>query len=127
MNKVGACFLLFSLVLFCISCGSSSRQLQSISISQTAVGTEVHFSAAGTFSAAPTNVTPLPVAWSNGLMAPPPPQYTYALSTEPYVVDCSANSGTKLQVSAYAPKDPGAPMTGTTKTVVVQSTGFTCP
>ena len=101
MKKVGGYSFLLSLVLLALSCGSGGRQLQSISISQTAVGTQIHFVATGTFSKAPSTVTPLPVDWTMGLMAPPPPQYTYSLSTAPYIYDCSnANPGTPLPVVA---------------------------
>ena len=84
------CFsLLIPCLCLCLSCGSSSRQLQAISISQTVVGTRIQFIATGKFSSMPTTVHPLPVDWTTGLMAPPPPQYTYTLTTTPYVIDCS--------------------------------------
>ncbi|HTS07971.1 MAG TPA: hypothetical protein VMP68_20530 [Candidatus Eisenbacteria bacterium] len=129
MHRLWCSSLLFPFVLLSLCCGGGqSRELQSISISKTIVGTRIQFVATGTFSASPMTVTPLPVDWSNGLLAPPPPQYTYSLSTQPYVIDCgNASPGSMAQVSAFAPTDPNAPMSGTTKTVVSGSASFTCP
>ena len=129
MPKLWRTSLFLLPVALTVSCGSSNgRELQSISISQTAIGSKFQFTAMGTFSEAPMSVSPLPVDWSNGLLAPPPPHYSYALTTQPYVVDCSGtNPGATLQVSALAPQDPNAPSSGTTKSVVVQSHTFTCP
>jgi hypothetical protein len=121
-------FLLLPLVVLTLSCGGgNSRQLHSISISQTVVGSEIHFIAAGTFSSAPTTISPLPVDWTTGLMAPPPPQYTYRLTSAPYVFDCSnANPGPLLPVVAFAPTDPSAPMSGTVRNVVTATASVTC-
>ena len=129
MHRLWCSSLLFPIVLLSLSCGGGhSRELQSISISKTVVGTSIQFVATGTFSASPMTVTPLPVDWSNGLLAPPPPQYTYSLTTEPYEVECSnARPGAMAQVSAFVPSDPNAPISGTTKTVVSGSATFTCP
>lgn len=127
MKKLWCSFLL-PIVLLTLSCGSSnSRQLQSISIAQTVVGTQIHFVATGAFSNSPMTVSPLAVDWSNGLLAPPPPQYTYTLTTQPYVFDCSnVSAGGVAQVSAYAPVDGNAPMSGTTTRVVTASSTVTC-
>lgn len=127
MQKMWCSSLLCPVVLLAVSCGGSGRQLQSISINQTAVGNQIQFVATGSFSATPHTVTPLAVTWSNGLLAPPPPQYSYSLTTQPYVMDCGANPGVMLQVSAYAPIDPKAPMTGTTTKVVTAVASFQCP
>jgi hypothetical protein len=119
--------LLLPVTLLTLSCGSGNgRALQSISISQTAVGAHIQFVATGTFSSAPMTVTPLPVDWSNGLLAPPPPQYTYTLTTQPYVYDCGNANPAMVQVSAYAPTDPNAPMSGTTTKVVTASATLSC-
>jgi hypothetical protein len=112
-----------------LSCGSSSnsnRQLRSISIAQTANGQQVQFVATGTFSAAPATVTPLPVDWTLGLMAPPPPQYSYTLTTQPYVYNCANAGAYQLPVVAFAPPDPNAPSAGVTKTVVSASAAIHC-
>jgi hypothetical protein len=90
---------------------SSGRQLQSITISQTANGQQVQFVATGTFSAPPTTVTPLPVMWGLQLYAPPPGNLDYTLTTKPYVLNCAGASALG-PVSAIAPSDPGAPASG---------------
>ncbi|MGO9084341.1 MAG: hypothetical protein ACLQBK_03875 [Candidatus Sulfotelmatobacter sp.] len=74
--------------------------------------------ATGTFSAPPTTVTPLPVDWTVQLMAPPPPTYTYTLTTQPYVVNCTTVGPEYGPVVAFAPPDPNAPTSGTSKIVV---------
>jgi len=128
MKRLWCSSLLCPVILLSVSCGSgSNRQLQAISISHTAVGTQIQFVATGSFSSAPNTVTPLAVNWSNGLLAPPPPQYSYSLTIQPYVLDCGANPGVILQVSAYAPIDPTAAMTGTTTKVVTAAASFQCP
>jgi hypothetical protein len=74
-----------------LSCGSG-RRLQSITISQTTSGSQITFVATGTFSTAPTTVTPLPVKWGIGPFAPPPPRnLDYTLTTQPFVFDCTGS------------------------------------
>jgi hypothetical protein len=126
--SVALLFLVFSLTL---SCGSgSSRQLESISLSET-VSTnsqQLTFVATGIFSAPPTSVTPLPVDWTTQLIAPPPSQYTYTLTTQPFVVNCSPPVlGDPPVVVAFAPKNANAPISGTTDTVVVAGALSLCP
>jgi hypothetical protein len=75
MRLIWAPFLLILSAFLFIACGGSSRQLQSITIAKAANGQQIQFVATGTFSAPPTTVTPLPVDWTSGLMAPPPPTY----------------------------------------------------
>jgi len=108
-----------ALAYLALSCGSG-RRLQSITITQTVIanGQEVQFVATGTFSAPPTTVTPLPVDWTLGLMAPPPRMYTYTLSTQPFVFNCTTVGPAVFPVVAFAPPDANAPISGTTKTVV---------
>jgi hypothetical protein len=119
---------LLLVVAFSLSCGggNGNRQLLSISIAQTANGQQVQFVATGMFSAAPTTVSPLPVDWTLGLMAPPPPQYSYTLTTQPYVYNCANAGPSQLPVVAFAPADPNAPTSGVTKTVVSASTAIHC-
>jgi hypothetical protein len=128
LRKYLAPSLLLIPVFATLSCGSGSngRQLQSISISQTVVGSQIQFVATGTYSAPPTTVTPLPADWTLGLMAPPPQQYTYTLTTEPYVFNCSNAGLYALPVVAFAPTDANAPSSGTTKTVVTASMAINC-
>jgi len=130
MNKPSALVLLLLTASLILSCGSSpGRQLQSITITQTvsANGQQVSFVATGTFSAPPTTVTPLPVDWTTQLIAPPPPEYTYTLTTQPFVVNCTTTGPEVLSAVAFAPRDPNAPMSGTTKTVVTAAAASTCP
>ena len=114
-----------ALACFALSCGSG-RHLQSITISQTSSGARITFVASGTFSAPPRTVTPLPVDWTLGLMAPPPQRYTYTLTTQPFVFDCTA-SGPSLPVVAFAPPDPNAPSSGSTTKVITASAPINCP
>ena len=120
--------LLVSLVPFAaVSCGTGThRDLQSITISSTANGQQISFVATGTFTAPPTTVTPLPVDWTLGLMAPPPKQFTYTLTTQPYVFDCSNAGSANLPVVAFAPINPSAPSSGTTTTVVTAASPVQC-
>jgi hypothetical protein len=127
MNKFWALPLLALASSFTLACGGNGngRQLQSITVTPTQNGSQFQFVASGTFSQTPTTVNPLPVAWTNGLMAPPPPTYTYTLSTQPYVFNC-ASSG-EFQVVAYAPPNPDAPTSGSTSRVIQSVVAFTCP
>jgi hypothetical protein len=115
--------LLSLAALLTLACGSgnnstslgndpSGRQLQSITISQTANGQQVQFVATGTFSAPPKTVTPLPVMWGLQLYAPPPGNLDYTLTTQPYVFNCATMGSEAGPVSAIAPSNPSAPMSG---------------
>jgi hypothetical protein len=127
MKRSWALSLLLIAPLFTMGCGSShSRQLQSITITKTANGQQIQFVATGTFSAPPTTVTPLPVDWTLGLMAPPPLTYDYTLTTQPYLYDCANAGAYSLPVVAFAPTDPNAPASGATAKVVVASGGLPC-
>jgi hypothetical protein len=108
------------------SCGMG-RKLETISISQTMNGEQITFVASGTFTSAPTTVTPLAVQWTVGLMAPPPPTYSYTLTSQPYVFNCTGVSGPQLPVGAYAPIDPNAPASGSTKFPVIAYASVNCP
>ena len=127
MKQSWAPSLLLLASLSILGCGSnSSRQLRSITIVRTVSGEQVQFIATGTFSAAPTTVTPLPVDWTMGPMAPPPPRYTYTLTTQPFVFDCTA-SRPGTPVVAFAPPNPNAPNSGSVATVIQASTPIDCP
>ena len=128
MNRFSVLLLLVATSLT-LSCGSSTgRHLQSITLTQTTInnGQGDQFVATGTFSAPPTTVTPLPVDWTNGLMAPPPLTYTYTLTTQPYVVNCTTVGPDALPVVAFAPPDPSAPTSGTSKIVVTAAATPAC-
>jgi hypothetical protein len=121
--------LLFAAILT-LACGSSpsSRQLRSITIHTVVNGSELQFTATGTYSAPPTTVTPLPVNWSFGLMAPPPNTLQYTLTTQPFIFNC-LSAGPFAGVTAVAPSDPNAPATGTLPfaKMTVASASTTCP
>lgn len=115
-----------------LACGgsSSSRQLQSIAIHSAVNGQQIQFTAAGTFSAPPTTVDPLPVNWSLGLFAPPPANLQYTLTSQPYLVNCvDEEVNGPAQISAFAPKNPSATMEGTVAFAqgVAAAMTFTCP
>ena len=127
MKSLWVCFSLLLVFLFTLSCGSSGRHLQSITVSQTVNGQQIQFVASGTFSAPPTTVSPLPVDWMLGIPAPPPKQWTYTLTTQPYLYNCANfNPLNPGHVTAIAPSDPKAPASGTSATVVIGSLALTC-
>ncbi len=129
MRKASILLLLLVVASLIPSCGSSSgRHLQSITLTQTAInnGEDDQFIAIGTFSEPPTTVTPLPVDWTNGLMAPPPPIYDYTLTTQAYVVNCTTVGPDALTVVAFAPPDPSAPTSGKSKIVVTAAAMPAC-
>ena len=128
MHRASVLLLLVAAFLT-LSCGSGNdRHLQSITLTQTAIenGEGDQFVATGTFSAPPITVTPLPVDWTTGLMAPPPPTFTYTLTTQPYLVNCSVVGPEALPVVAFAPPDPNAPTSGTSKIVVAAAAMPVC-
>jgi hypothetical protein len=100
-------FIAFATALT-LACGSSHRQLQSITVNATGNGSALV--ATGTFSAPPTTVTPLPVFWST---VPPPAQYT--LTTQPCVVQLDVLPP-PASIIAMAPADPRAPNDGSIST-----------
>jgi hypothetical protein len=90
-----------------LGCGSSNRQLQSIATNSQGM-TQFPLTATGTFSASPTTVSPLPVAWFQVGQTLLPP-FTYKLTSQPLVTGCP----TLAAVIAIAPTNPKAPSTGT--------------
>jgi len=129
MRNIRLAFPLIAVLLLAaltLSCGMG-RRLETISISQTVNGEQITFVATGTFTSAPTTVTPLPVQWTIGLMAPRPPAYTYTLTTQPYVFSCANASVPYFPVGAYAPIDANAPATGSTKQPVIAYALPNCP
>jgi hypothetical protein len=128
LTRLLSCLLLIFASAWLITGCGSGRHLQSISLTQTTInnGQAVQFVATGTFSAPPTTVSPLPVEWTNGLMAPPPPTYDYTLTTQPYVVNCTAVGPEIPQVVAFAPPNPNAPTSGSSKIVVTAAANASC-
>jgi hypothetical protein len=125
MNRCWAFVVLLSAACLTLACGSSSnsRQLQSITIAPVANGEQIQFLATGTFSSAPTTVSPLPVSWS---YAPPPGQYS--LTTQPFVFNC-AQPESPGPVVASAPVNPNAPSSGSMSAtnMISHSAGIPCP
>src|SRR6202162_2902217 len=99
MNRFCALFLL-PVTSLTLACGSG-RQLQSITIVQTANGQQIEFVATGHFSSSPATVNSIPVEWAVQLMAPPPRQYT--LTTQPFLFECPGSGS--VPIVAYAPSD----------------------
>lgn len=114
MNKFPLLLVLL-LTSSILGCGSSNRQLQSVTINSTVNGQQIQFVATGSFSASPTTVTPLPVSWS---YAPPPPEYT--LTTQPFLFNCQQPQSPG-PIVACAPADPNAPSSGS-----MSSTKMSC-
>ncbi len=127
MRRSGSCCFLLIAISFLISCGSS-RRLQSITIAQSGTSPQFQFVATGHFSSAPTTVTPLAVDWvASNVLSPPPAQYSYNLTSQPYSYNCSkANPQSLGAVTALAPVDPNAPVSGTTKNVVTATMPLSC-
>jgi len=128
MNRLRALILLLPVTSLTLSCGSgseSNRQLQSITIAQTANGQQIEFVATGHFSSPPATVTPIPVEWSIQLMAPPPNQYT--LTAQPFLFECAASMSAPIPIVAYAPSNANAPLSGSWSGMVQASTVITCP
>lgn len=123
MNRLLAFVLLLFVTSLALSCGSSGRQLQSITISQTSNGNQIQFIATGTFSAAPTTVTPLPVFWYVGL---PPAQYT--LTTQPVLCNITGEPMPLSLLTATAPEDPNVASSGSiSATKMVKATAsYSC-
>jgi hypothetical protein len=131
MNRSWAVLLVPLVTSLTLSCGSgsdSNRQLQSITIAQTANGQQIEFVATGHFSSPPVTVTSIPVEWSVELTAPPPPQYT--LTAQPFAFDCGVAERTSsgpVPIVAYAPSNANAPLRGSWSGMVQASTVITCP
>jgi hypothetical protein len=125
MHRFCALVLLLSVTSLTLACGSSGRQLQSITITQTANGQEIEFVATGNFSSSPATVTSIPAEWSVQLMAPPPRQYT--LTTQPFLFGCTSSG--LFPIVAYAPSDANAPLNGSwpSARMIQASTVITCP
>jgi hypothetical protein len=98
------------------SVGPSDRQLVSISISPTAAaGAPVTYTATGTFSDSPVNVTPVAVSWFIMGPAIDPPGPGYALAPGKYTsMHCSQGTPftATYTIVAVAPSNPKAPNSG---------------
>ena len=115
--------------------GSSSRQLQSLTITpasadaQAFPGGKVQFTAAGTFNMAPTTVMSPSVMWSIGTPFSPPPVNMPAASVDANgLAQCNGFVGNVI-VEATAPTEPEIPLAQmTSMTTTVSGTAqMTCP
>jgi len=116
-------FLAASLAVSCGGGGNSNRQLQSITINGVGNCCETSLTATGIYNAAPITVTPLPTSWYVQ-----DPTGGYQLTTQPFVINCDARPpGTT--VTALAPADPNAPMSGSISgtTMVTATAPIVCP
>lgn len=128
MRQLSASFLFpvagcVALTAVSLSCGSSTRHLQSISINSTVNGTLISYVATGTYNESPTTVTPLPTNW---IISASDSQYN--LTTQPFVYDCANTNPVSGPVTAMAPVDPKAPSAGSilTTPMVTQSEPINC-
>jgi hypothetical protein len=120
---------LLSLGILCFvlaGCGSSSRQLQSISITSASANTQVpangqvQFVATGHYNRAPSTLSPLPALW----VIYPPKGAAGASITQTGLAQCVTGAASSFSVLAYAPADPSIPISELTKAKkVVLGTG----
>ena len=110
------------LAVLTLSCGMG-RKLETITISQTVNGEQITFVATGTFTSAPTTVTPLPVFWYVG---PPPTQYT--LTIQPALCNITGLPMPLSLLTATAPADPNGASSGSVSaTKMVKATAsYSC-
>src|ERR1700691_2464852 len=113
MNNYYALLLLLlvtSLTLACSNGSDPGRQLQSITVTQTANGQQIEFVATGHFSSPPATVTPIPVEWSIQLIAPPPSQYT--LTSQPLQCECADSMSVPIPIVPCAPSNAAIQLSG---------------
>jgi len=124
------------LLIFCLGiagCGgsamSSSRQMQSLTVTPASPGGKFQFTAAGTFNMAPITVMSPPVLWSIGSPFGPSPVNMPAASVDANgLAQCNGFVG-KVIVEATAPTEPEIPLLQmTSMTITVSGTAqMTCP
>jgi len=114
-----------TLLLLVAGCGSSSRQLQSISISPATANGQVQFVATGHYNQAPVTMSPLPVLWAVYL----PNGKSGATITQSGVAQCELGVSSPFSILAWAPADPSIPIAKleTAKKAVVGIAALTCP
>ena len=132
MKNPGPPFAISLLLLTGLGCGTSPRQLQSISISPSSAAAQgspngqVQFVATGHYNRAPMTASSLPVLWA---IPPDGHGQAGATITQNGVAQCAPGASTTFYVLAYAPADPSVPVTGLliTKKVVLGTAVLTCP
>lgn len=108
------CALALTALFTLTSCGGGPpRVLESITVNAVSSLSGTTYTATGHFSAAPTTVNDLPVAWyQTGPVLDPGPKYLpYSLTAAPFKGICPGGP-VQSYVVAYAPADPTAPATG---------------
>jgi hypothetical protein len=123
------CAGLLLMALFSLACGSSNRQLQSLSITPAAGSTQVQFTAMGTFAGSSQTAAVNAMWWTNQPWTYPPTPFLITVSSTG-LAQCQtlAPAGT-YTIWAVAPVDPSLPlsqMTMTTKQVSATAQ-ITCP
>ncbi len=122
------CVALIVLAISMMDCGSSNRQLQSVTISPNTANSQAQFTATGSYSDG-SKVTSLPALWF-----PLRPWYNAANPVQFFTLDatggasCNGNAGT-FNVVATAPTDPGFPLSQMSSTTpqVSGTAQLTCP
>jgi hypothetical protein len=102
--------VVFLLTVVFSGCGSSNRQLQSLTVSPastTAQGGQAQFTATGQFNSMPTSVSPASVSWwqSPPIIDPPSSMFGLGLTTQPFTAQCSGFTGMTITITALAPAD----------------------
>jgi len=133
MSKTGILFYFYCvglllMALFSLACGSSTRQLQSLTVSPSAASSQAQFTATGVYSDG-SKVTPLPALWFTIR-----PWYNAANPVQFFTLDatgsasCNGNAGT-FTVVATAPINSGYPLSQMTSTTpqVSGTAQLTCP
>ncbi len=123
------CSMLVLIALTLLACGSSNRQIQSLSVSPAAGVTQVQFTAVGTFMGSSETAAVNAMWWTTQLWTYPPTPFFITVSSSG-LAQCQtlAPAGTYM-IWAVAPVDPTVPlskMTMTTKQVSATAQ-ITCP
>jgi hypothetical protein len=119
--------LLLSIVIL-LSCGSSNRELQSISVSPAAANGQAQFVATGTYTDG-SKVSPLTALWSPGNPWVMSQLVPAAISVDAHgIASCLTRSGT-FTIDATAPVNPQIPVSqmGPTTPQVSGTAQITCP
>lgn len=105
--------LIVSLAVFTLTRCGSGRMLESITVDGVTSANGTTFTATGHYSAAPTTVSGIQVAWfQTGIdLDPPGPKWDYSMTRSPFKGNCPGGPASVYAV-AYAPQDPNAPAQG---------------
>jgi hypothetical protein len=113
--RLAAAILAISSVLSSCGGGGTTNHglLQSITITPASPNSSAQFVATGTFADG-TKVNHLPVNWFIALNSNDiDPAPGYSLGSAPFAQQCGAGMSGPFLVTAFAPQDPKAPVTGT--------------